>query len=99
MNFRLTTVRRKLTALVAFSGIVTLAALPVLSWIMDRQIVEQVNERVPAAVHGFELELADDLRNLSTIAEQLESQSDVTAALRSHNAQAIRSLWPIFHLS
>ena len=97
MKFRLTTVRAKLTALVAFSAIVTLAALPVLSWIMDRQIVAQINERVPAAVHGFGLELGDDLRDLSTIVEQLGSQPDVADALRSRNAAQIKQLGKIFH--
>src|SRR5690349_7882060 len=97
MRFRLTTVRRKLTALVAFSGIVTLAALPVLSWIMDRQIVAQVHERVPAAMHGFGLELGDDLRDLATIVEQLSSQVEVASALRAKHGDEMRSLGKIFH--
>jgi adenylate cyclase len=97
MRFRLTTVRAKLTALVALSAIVMLAALPVLSWIMERQVVAQVNDRVPDAVHGFELELSDDLRNLATIVDQLASQAEVRDALVHHDAAAIVKLGAIFH--
>ena len=97
MRFRLTTVRKKLTALVALSAIVMLAALPVLSWIMERQVVAQVNDRIPAAVHGFGLELSDDLRNLATIVDQLASQAEVRAALVHHDAAAVEKLATIFH--
>jgi adenylate cyclase len=97
MKLRLTTVRAKLTALVAFSAIVTLTALPVLSWIMDRQLVDEVDDRVPEAVRGFGLELDDDLRDLATIVEQLSSQADVNTALRSRDAHDVVALGRIFH--
>jgi adenylate cyclase len=97
MKLRLTTVRGKLTALVAFSAIVTLTALPVLSWIMDRQLVDEVDDRVPAAVRGFGLELDGDLRDLATIVEQLSSQADVSAGLRSRNAHDVVASGRIFH--
>ena len=99
MKLRLATVRGKLTALVAFSAIVTFTALPVLSWIMDRQLVAQVHERVPGAVHGFGLELGGDLRNLATIVEQLSSQPDVAAALRAKNGREVVALGMVFHES
>ena len=47
MNFRLTTVRAKLTVLVAFSALVTFTALPVLSWIMHRQLIDEVDKVRP----------------------------------------------------
>ncbi len=97
MRFRLTTVRRKLTAIVALSAIVMLAALPVLSWIMERQVIAQVNDRVPDAVHGFGLELSDDLRNLATIVEQLASQAEVREALVHRDAATVTKLGTIFH--
>ncbi|CAN5419185.1 hypothetical protein BH11MYX1_BH11MYX1_48610 [soil metagenome] len=97
MRFRLTTVRKKLTALVALSAIVMLAALQVLSWIMERQVVAQINDRVPAAVHGFGLELSDDLRNLATIVDQLASQAEVRDALVRRDAVAVEKLGTIFH--
>ncbi|HEX7668625.1 MAG TPA: adenylate/guanylate cyclase domain-containing protein, partial [Polyangiaceae bacterium] len=99
MKLRFTTVRAKLTALVAFSAIVSLTALPVLSWIMDRQLVDEMHERVPGALRGFGLELDDDLRDLSTIVEQLSSQADVTSALRSKNAPEVLASGAIFHAS
>ena len=97
MKPRLTTVRAKLTALVALTAIVTLTSLPVLSWIMDRQLIDEVDDRVPEAVRGFGLELEGDLRDLATIVEQLSSQADVRAALRSRDARDVASLGTIFH--
>ncbi len=91
------TVRAKLTALVAFSAIVTFTALPVLWWIMDRQVVAQVNERVPGAVHGFDLELESDLKDMDTIVLQLASQTDVATALQSKNSNAAIASGRIFH--
>ncbi len=91
------TVRRKLTALVSFSAIVTFTALPVLWWMMDKQVVSQVNERVPGAVHGFGLELDGDLRDMHTIVAQLTSQPDVRAALRAKDADAAVTSGKIFH--
>jgi adenylate cyclase len=105
MKLRLTTVRAKLTALVAFSAIVTLTALPVLSWIMDRQLVDEVDERVPEAVQGFELELESNLKDLSAIVEQLASEPEVAAALRAKSAAGVlelskilREAYPAFSL-
>src|SRR5207302_1196175 len=99
LRLRLTTVRAKLTALVALSALVTLASLPLLSWIMRRQIVDQINERVPAAVDAFGLELEDDMRDLSTIVEQLASQTDVREALRARDGARLQDLGKIFHKS
>ncbi|MEO6418784.1 MAG: adenylate/guanylate cyclase domain-containing protein [Polyangiaceae bacterium] len=97
MNFRLTTVRAKLTALVAFSAVVTLTALPVLSWIMHRQLIDEVDDRVPEAVRGFRLELKDDLRNLQTTVRQLASQESVRTALTSKSPDGAKAAGKIFH--
>lgn len=97
MIFRLKTVRAKLTALVAFSALVTLTALPVLSWIMHRQLIDEVDNRVPEAVRGFGLELEDDLRDLDTAVRQLSSQAEMRAALRAKDPVAIVTLGKIFH--
>jgi adenylate cyclase len=97
MNFRLTTVRAKLTVLVAFSALVTFTALPVLSWIMHRQLIDEVDDRVPEAVRGFGLELEDDLRDLDTAVRQLSSQQEMRAALRAKDPAALVSLGKIFH--
>ena len=42
------------------SVVVMLAALPVLSWILHRQLVDEVGERVTDAEHAFETELDDE---------------------------------------
>ena len=97
MNFRLTTVRAKLTVLVAFSALVTFTALPVLSWIMHRQLIDEVDNRVPESVRGFGLELGDDLRDLETAVRQLSSQQEMRSALRAKDPAALVSLGKIFH--
>jgi len=89
------TVRKKLTTFVALYAMVMLAALPVLSWIMERQVIAQVNDHVPDAVHGFGLELSDDLRNLATIVDQLASQAEVRGALVHRDAAAVAKLGTI----
>ena len=64
----LRTVRQKLTALVAFSAVAPLVILPMLAWVMHRQLVDEVDDRVPAAIRGFDEELTDDLKDLDVTA-------------------------------
>jgi len=97
MLLRLSTVRAKLTMLVALSALASLAALLVLSWIMHRQLVDEVDDRVPEAVRGFDLELADDLRDLSATVRDLDSQAAVEEALRNRSADAARAAAQVFH--
>jgi adenylate cyclase len=97
MKLQLTSVRGKLTALVAFSAIVLVAALPMLAWMMDRQLVDQVHERVPGAVQGFAMELDEDLLDLTTIVEQLSSEAALSAALRAKAARDVEASGRIFH--
>jgi adenylate cyclase len=105
MKLRLTTVRAKLTALVGLSALATLTALPVLSWLMGREIVEQVAARVPEAVRGFDLELESNLKDLETIVEQLAMEPEMAAALRSKSeaevlrvSRVFRDAYPRFSL-
>jgi adenylate cyclase len=86
------TVRRKLTALVAFSAAAALVLLPLLSWLMHRQLIDEVDDRVPEAVHGFDEELADDLRDLDVTARALAEQPAAAAALAAHDAAALGKL-------
>src|SRR5271166_1907237 len=65
MFFRLPTVRSKLIALVSLSAVVMLAALPVLSWLLHRQLVDEVDDRVTDAERAFQSELDDDLADLT----------------------------------
>src|SRR5947209_1592847 len=67
----LNTVRAKLTTLVGLSALATLAALPLLNWVMSRQLIDVVDDRVPDAVRGFDLELGDDVRDLQAATRSL----------------------------
>ena len=55
----LTTVRRKLLALVALSAGVMVVALPVLGWQGRKQLLTEAAERVRASEKGFETELLE----------------------------------------
>jgi adenylate cyclase len=86
------TVRRKLTALVAFSAAAALVVLPLLSWLMHRQLVDEVDDRVPEALHGFDEELADDLRDLDVTARALAEQAATADAITKRDAAALEKL-------
>ncbi|HEY2517846.1 MAG TPA: adenylate/guanylate cyclase domain-containing protein [Polyangiaceae bacterium] len=77
MFTRLTTVRAKLTALVALSIVVMLAALPILSWILHGQMLDEVDDRVVEARRSFLTELDDDLADL-TLAGRVLAQDEGT---------------------
>ena len=77
MFTRLTTVRAKLTALVALSIVVMLAALPILSWILHGQMLDEVDDRVIDARRSFLTELEDDLADL-TLAGRVLAQDEGT---------------------
>lgn len=64
----LSTVRAKLTALVAFSVATSAAALPVLWWTLERQLVATTSERVTDAEAALRHEMGDDLEGLSLTA-------------------------------
>ena len=95
--FRLGTVKAKLTALVAFSALATLTSLPVLSWVMHRQLVDEVDDRVPEAVRGFELELSDDLRDLQATTHQLASDPRVVDGIGKGDRAALERAAKTFH--
>jgi adenylate cyclase len=65
------TVRRKLTALVVFPALAALVVLPLLWWLMHRELIDQIDDRVPEAIHGFDEELGDDLRDMDATARVL----------------------------
>src|SRR5665213_3132376 len=61
MLFRLHTVRRKLTVLVASTLGVVFVVVVVLSWLLHRQLMDEVDNRVDEAKSGFQTELLDDM--------------------------------------
>jgi adenylate cyclase len=96
MFLRLPTVRAKLTALVSLSIVVMLAALPVLSWLLHRQLVDEVDDRVTEAEHAFQSELDDDLLDLLLASRILAADGATVHALQRHDGARARRLAQIF---
>jgi adenylate cyclase len=86
------TVRRKLIALVAGSAIAALVVLPVLSWLMHRQLIDEVDDRVPEAVLGFEEELGDDVKDLDVTAIAIAEQPGTEVALAARDAAGLAKI-------
>ncbi len=97
MLIRLNTVRAKLTTLVALSAIASVLAVLILSWIMHRQLIDEVDDRVPEATRGFELEIEDDQRDLSAAVGALAAQESIATALRERDAGAAHAAAEIFY--
>jgi adenylate cyclase len=96
MLLRLSTVRAKLTALVSLSAVVMLAALPVLSWLLHRQLVDEVDDRVTEAERAFQTELDDDIADLSLAARIIANDSDTSKAIVANDAAGARALANVF---
>jgi adenylate cyclase len=75
------TVKSKLTTLVGLSALVTLVAIPVLHVLMTTQLEHVVEERLPAALRGFELEIEDDLHDVQAVVGSLERSTALTRAV------------------
>jgi adenylate cyclase len=93
---RLTTVRAKLTALVALSIAAMLAALPVLSWLLRQQLVDEIDDRVADAEKSFQAELDDDLTDLALAAKVIAADGDTARALAAGDARQARDLAAMF---
>jgi adenylate cyclase len=96
MLTRLPTVRAKLTALVSLSVVVMLAALPVLSWLLHRQLVDEVDDRVTDAEKAFQTELDDDLADLTLASRVLAADDATTKAIQRRDAEGARRLAQVF---
>jgi adenylate cyclase len=93
---RIRTVHAKLAGLVSLSVVVMLAALPVLSWLLHRQLVDEVDNRVTDAENAFQTELDDDLADL-TLASQVLAADEATArAIQRRDAKSARRLAGVF---
>jgi adenylate cyclase len=90
MILLLRTVRAKLVSLVVATALASLLAVAVLSIMMQRQLIDQIDDRLPEAARGFETELADDLRDLDSIARELAKRTLVADALRRNDETAAR---------
>ena len=96
MRFRLHTVRAKLTALVSLSVVVMLAALPVLSWLLHRQLVDEVDDRVTDAERAFQTELDDDLSSLTLASRILSADGATRRAITARDPVRARELAQMF---
>jgi adenylate cyclase len=96
MFTRLRTVKAKLTALVALSIVVMLAALPILSWVLHRQMLEEVDDRVLSARKSFLTELDDDLADLGLAARVLAQDEGTRNAIAAHDAIKARQMAATF---
>ena len=50
------------------------SVLPMLWWLMHRKLIDEVDNRVPEAIKGFEEELGDDIKDLDVTAQALSGQ-------------------------
>ena len=96
MFLRLPTVRAKLTALVLTTLVMMLATLPLLSWLLDKQLVDEVDDRVESARKSFQTELDDDLADLTLAARVIAADSDTARALVARDGQKADDLAAIF---
>jgi adenylate cyclase len=96
MLLRLPTVRAKLTALVSLSIIAMLVALPVLSWLLHRQLVDEVDDRVAGAEHAFQTELDDDIADLTLASRIIAADGATARAFRQRDAAPVLALVQLF---
>ncbi len=96
MLLRLPTVRAKLAALVSLSAVVMLAALPVLSWLLHRQLVDEVDDRVTEAERAFQTELDDDIADLALASRVIAGDAATSRAIGHKDADGARQLAQLF---
>jgi adenylate cyclase len=96
MRFRLPTVRSKLTALVATTVVMMLATLPVLSWLLHKQLVDEVDNRVEEAEKSFQQELKDDIDDLVLAGRVLAADDDTRRFLMAKDRVHANELAQIF---
>ncbi len=96
MRLRLPTVRSKLTALVATTVVLMVATLPVLSWLLHKQLIDEVDNRVEEAEKSFEQELRDDLDDLTLAARVITADSDTRRFLVAGDGQRADDLAEVF---
>jgi adenylate cyclase len=96
MAFKMNTVRGKLTVLVASTLGVVLVVLLLLSWLLHRQVLDEVDNRVDDAKAGFQTELADDMADQSLTLRVMAADVDVVRALSSRDMKAAHDVAAIF---
>jgi adenylate cyclase len=96
MAFQIHTVRGKLTILVASTLGVVLVVLVVLSWLLHRQVLDEVDNRVDDAKSGFQIELEDDMADQTLTLKVMAADEDVVKALATKDMKGAREIASIF---
>lgn len=96
MPIRLRTVRAKLTALVALSIVVMVATIPILSWLLHNQLIEEVDDRVEESKKAFETELDDDTSDITLTVRVMMADDDAQRALQTKDALTARKMGQVF---
>jgi adenylate cyclase len=94
--FRLRTVRAKLLSLVGLSIVVTMATLPLLSWLLHKQLLQEVDDSVENAEQAYQAELDDDIVDLRLAATLLSNDTDVHRAIREGDVKTLEGMTQAF---
>jgi adenylate cyclase len=94
--FRLRTVRAKLLALVGLSIVVTMATLPLLSWLLHKQLLQEVDDSVENAEQAYQAELDDDITDLRLASMLLSNDSEVHRAIEADDVKSLQEMTDSF---
>ena len=94
--FRLRTVRAKLLSLVGLSVLVVAATLPLLSWLLHKQLLQEVDDSVENAEQAYQAELDDDILDMRLAALLLSNDTNVHNAIEANDANALQSMTEVF---
>ncbi len=83
--FRLHTVRAKLTSLVLLSALAALLVVPVIAWQTNKQLVAEVDDRVEGALASFQVELNDDLQDVTVVAKLMATTAATKNAVQKQD--------------
>ncbi len=95
-SFSIRTVRAKLTVLVASTLGVVICAVLVLSWLLHRQVLDEVDNRVDDAKAGFQSELNDDMADQTLTLRVMAADEAVVRALATKDTRAAHEVASIF---
>lgn len=96
MPIQFGSVRAKLLTLVALPVVLMAVMLPLLMVLLERQLVDEVDDRVVEAKRSLQGELDDDLATLTLMARVLGADPDLSRALRDKDARAATELGRVF---
>jgi adenylate cyclase len=95
--FRLHTVRAKLTSLVLLSVLTALLVLPVISWQTKKQLTAEIDDRVEGVRSSFQVELNDDLLDVSVASKLIPSAGRARKAIQTRDAAMATDAGKHFH--